>query len=94
LYGFGSEFIGIEFKGASSSILSYVVLAPVFQILPYHYTWSLHHGEETTSGNVNALHFITIFCLISGIYKLSLEKTFTYGRKKNLVMFSCTFLLE
>jgi hypothetical protein len=30
---------------------------------------SLQHGKETTSRNVNAIHFNAIFCFISGIYK-------------------------
>jgi hypothetical protein len=31
---------------------------------------SLHCGKETISRNVSAVHFITMFCFISGIYKL------------------------
>jgi hypothetical protein len=32
-------------------------------------TGSLYHGKETTSRNVSAVHFIAIFCFISGIYE-------------------------
>jgi hypothetical protein len=43
-------------------------------IIPRHIseTGSLHYRKETTSKNVSAVHFITIFCFTSGIYELFL----------------------